>query len=108
MLVEILDTDRRGRLEARVFLCEMHARKLAAGEGLRWPEPHEHSARTTHRHGEKTDVRVLKDKDGECATCTAPTEEELNAFIRGEDKKVDQRFDELVAFTLGPRPEDGQ
>jgi len=104
MLVEILDTDRRGHLQKRTYLCEKHARELAASEGHRWPEPHEHSARTTFPSGEKTDVRVLKHKDGECATCAAPTEEELNAYAKGEDES-DRRFDALVGFVLGPRPE---
>ena len=105
MLVEILDTDRRGHLQKRTYLCEKHARELADGEGLRWPEPHEHSARSTFpRTGDKTDVRVFKDRDGACEYCAAPSEAELNQIVKGEDT-ADRRFDELMGFVLGPRPE---
>ena len=85
MLVEFIDTDRRGRLQQRTFLCETHARKLAASEGHRWPEPHEHSARTTFPSGEKTDVRVFKDRDWPCEYCSVPSESELNQIVKGQD-----------------------
>lgn len=100
MLVEILDTDRRGRLLLKTYLCERHARELAAGEGSRWPEPHEHSAKTRHKDGEATHIRVFRDKAGECEQCASPSTEELNAVVH------ERRFDELTNWMLGPRPEE--
>jgi hypothetical protein len=73
--------------------CDQHGRAEAAAKDLRLPREHEHGASTRKGAGRTgyivTVTRAPQTDDWlyavRCTHCSAPSTDELNAFLRGAD-----------------------
>lgn len=104
MLVLITEINRRNHVEHARQLCETHGREEAERLKVRWPAPHEHSvtAWESERKRWKYEIRVRPSLEGVCDLCTLPTEAEINAIYRGEDR---ERGDDDGVEYADPRDE---